>query len=388
MYRLLSSAFKGVKRGMEVCSKCGVPLMVSDGLNWENNGVISLASSPKNRMVFYESENIDQLFKEIEELIGMPIGHMVIESRCRETKRFIERAFPPEMRRAVERMGQAEAEGGLGIPLEEKEALLATIKAIADSVIDISRVYGYGDQKTSDLWRSGDDYPWRSQVIRNPYSLLFIAADNLGSVEACEGVSMRVRYEETGVNTYTIEVYPGEHPIGLKERLQRKRYNFKPGDIVYERCPTCGIPLEVAYREWDLEEGIITDPDTGRRMAIFGPFAMDAILEDLESELGEAVPEMVIEAQKRCIKTAWGVDRWNRDGSTFQTMLSVRGLGNLKEFEGDRTHLTLRVENSCLHLLMVGTMQALVELAYGVDQSLYKWNLTPDGDLTVIVKVR
>ena len=48
---------------MDVCDKCGVPIMVSRELNWEANGVISLASSPRNRMVFYESENIDQLFR-------------------------------------------------------------------------------------------------------------------------------------------------------------------------------------------------------------------------------------------------------------------------------------------------------------------------------------
>jgi len=373
---------------IEVCGKCGVPLMVCGGLNWEANGLISLASSPRNRMVFFESETMDQLFKGIEELIGMPIGHIVIESRCRETKRYIERAFPPEMRKSVERMGGVEADRGLAITPEERETLLATIRAITLSVIDISRVYGYGDQKPGDLWESGDDYPWRTQVIRNPYSLLFIAADNLGSVEACEVASMRVRYEKTGENTYKLEAYPGEHPVELKERLKRKRYEFKPGEIRYERCPECGIPLEVARRRWDLEEGTITDPDTGRRMAIFGPSAVDAIFEDLESELGEAIPETVIEAQRRYIKSAWGVDQWNRDGSTFQHMIALRGLGNLVSFDGDRTHLTLKIENSCLHLPMVGTIQALVELAYRAESSTCEWELAEDGDLIITVKVR
>jgi len=372
---------------MDVCDKCGVPLLVSRELTWEANGTISLASSPRNRMVFFDSENIDQLFKGIEVLIGMPIEHIVIESRSRETKRYIERVFPPEMREAVARLGGAEAGQGPGVTTEEKEALLATIRAITLSIIDISTAYGYGNQKPSDLWESGGDYPWRTQTIRNPYSLLFIAADNLGSVEACEGLNMRVKYEEIGENNYGIGVFPGEHPIALNERLKTKRFDSKPGEIVYERCPACGIPLEVARRRWNLNEGTITDLSTGMRMAIFGPFSVDSILDDLESELGESIPETVIEAQRRYIRSAWAGDLWNNDGATFQHMLALRGLGNLQKFEGDRTHLALTIQNSCFHLPVVGTAQALVELVYKADRSNCEWELSEDGDLTVTVNM-
>jgi hypothetical protein len=373
---------------MDVCGKCGVPFMVSTGLNWEANGVISLTSSPRNRMVFFESESIDQLFGGIEELIGAPIQHIVIESRCRETKRYIERAFPPQMREAVARMAEAEAGEGPGVTAEEKEALLATIKAITLSIIDISRGYGYGDQEISDLWESGADYPWRNQIVRNPYSLLFIDADNLGSVEACEVSSMWVKHRELGENEYSIEVFPGEHPIALDQRLKRKRYDFKPGDITWERCPECSIPLEVARRRWDLNDGTITDLSPGRRMAIFGPLSVDSILDDLASELGESIPEAVVEAQRRYIRSAWSGDKWKKDGVTFQQMLALRGMGNVQGFEGDRTHLTLSIQNSCLHLPVVGTAQALVELTYQVESSTCEWELSEDGDLTITVSVR
>jgi hypothetical protein len=373
---------------MDVCGKCGVPLMVSRDLNWESNGIISLRSSPRNRMVFFESENIDLLFKGIEELIGVQLEHMVIESRCRETLRYIQRAFPPEMRETVSRMARAEAGEGPGVTAEEKEKLLAAIKAITLSIIDISTVYGYGDQRPSDLWEEGADYPWRTQVIRNPYSLLFISADNLGSVEACEDQSMWVRHEKIGEDEYSIEVFPGEHPIELSQRLKRKRYDFKGGRINYERCPACGIPLEVARFRWDLREGTITDPSTGRRMAIFGPFAADAILQDLESELGESIPETIIEAQRRYIKSAWADDQWNREDTAFQHLIALRGLGDVQGFEGDRNHLTLKIQNSSLHLPVVGTAQALVELAYKVESSTCEWELSEDGDLTITVYIK
>jgi hypothetical protein len=372
---------------IKVCDLCGVPLMVSGGLRWDANGVITLANSPQNRMVFFESEPIDRLFEGMEELIGISIEHVVIESRARETKRYIERAFPPELREAVERMGKEDADMGPAISVEERGKLLATIRGIAESVIDISRVYGYGDQRPGDLWESGGDYPWRTQLIRNPYSLLFISADNLGSIEACEGVSLRVRSEEIAKNDYRIEVYPGEHPVGLRERLRRKHYDFKPGDIEYEGCPICGIPQKVALYKWDLDEGTIVDPGTGRRMAFFGPSALDSIFEDLELELGEAIPEAIIEAQRRYIKSAWSEKQWNGAGSTFKSMIALRGLGFLKSFEGDRNHLSLKFENSCLHLPVIGTVQALVEQAYEREDSACEWDLTENGDLTITVHI-
>ncbi|MEW6554288.1 MAG: hypothetical protein AB1384_08395 [Actinomycetota bacterium] len=372
---------------IERCEECGVPTMVSAGLRWEDNGVISLAASPRNRMVFFESETIDRIFGGIEELIGVPIEHIVIESRCRETRRYIERAFPPEVRKIVDSTESSLQDRMVRMAPEEKETLYATMRVITQSIIDIARNYGYGGQVLSELWESGADFPWRVQRIHDPYSILFIAADNLGSVEAFEGVEMQVSYQAIGDGSYRTEVYPGAHSLELKERLKRRRYDFKPGDIAYERCPECGIPQAVASREWDLEKGIITDPETGWRMAIFGPFSVDAICDDLEMELGDEVPAAVIEATRRYIKEAWNLENWNRDGLTFQQMIAVRGLGNLVRFEGDRGNLHMTIENSCLHLPMLGTVQALVEMVYHAESSSIVWELADDGDLDLTITV-
>jgi hypothetical protein len=40
-----------------------------------------------------------------------------------------------------------------------------------------------------------------------------------------------------------------------------------------------------------------------------------------------------------------------------------------------------------MHLLMVGAIQALVEMAYSVEDSTYEWDFTEDGDLTVSIRV-
>lgn len=385
--RVVRAGSNGGVNLIETCGYCGVPLIVSNGLNWEGNGVISLRNSPKNRMVFFESRPIDQLFGGIEELVGVPLEHIVIESRGRETRRYIQRAFPPDVRKVMEgRGGRAEGQG-LGLAGDELEMLLATMKVLTRSIIDIGNAYGYGDQGMGGGWERGDDFPWRTQEIRHPYSILLAAADNLGSVEAFENTDMRVRYEETAPDEYEIEVFPGAHPVELADRLKRKRYDFKPGDIEYERCAECGVPLVVSYRKWDTGSGTIADPEKDRRFAIFGPLGVDAIFEDLEAELGEAIPAVVIEAQRRYIKNAVAIESWNKDGSTFQQMLALRGLGNITTFDGQPTHLRMVVENACLHLPLIGTAQALVELVYRADSSTCDWELAEDGVLTLTVTV-
>ena len=45
------------------------------------------------------------------------------------------------------------------------------------------------------------------------------------------------------------------------------------------------------------------------------------------------------------------------------------------------------VENTGLHLPLIGTVQALVELAYKADSSTCEWELPEDGDLTLTVTV-
>ena len=364
-----------------VCSECGVPLQVSTELSCDDNGVISSRTSRRTRWVFYESENIDPLFRGIEELIGLPIDHIILESRRREAHKYIERVFPLGIRRKLwDQPGEAR------ITPEEKAARLDLARAAAVTVYGIAGIYGYGKFHLGPLWETGDDHPWRISITNNPYSLLFQAGETLAGCEALEGRDLWVKYEQAGDETYRITHYVSDHPIELKGKA-RKWYDFKPGELAYERCPQCGVPLEIARCKWDLAGGTITDPNTGRRMAIFGSISLDTIFEDLEDELGEAVPETIIESQRLYIKRAWSKGRWNRGQADFQRAIALRGMGNLTGFDGDRQHLTVRINNSCLPLLMVGIVQALVEMAYSVNDSTCTWEFHDDGDLVVTVTV-
>ena len=370
---------------VERCGVCGIPVMVSKEFNWNDSGTITLKRSPTSRMVFFESDSTDELFKGIEGLIGFSIVNLVIESKSRDTKGYIERLLTPLMSGFLPEQWR----GSLGemnhMTDDQKAASLAVIQSVTQNMTDLSRIYGYGDQKLGADWESGGDYPWRAQMYHNPYSLIFAAADNLGAGEVFEKTEMWVRWEDLGGDTYNIVTYPAQHPVDLKERLKRKRYDLKPGEILFERCSGCGVPQEIAKLEYSLRDGTYVNPDTGWRMALFSPAPIDAIFDDLEAELGEAVPEAVIEAQRSYIKSAWGVERWNRSGENFQKIIAVRGLGNQVKFDGNANHLAMNIENSCLHLPIIGTVQALVELAYRADSSRVEWEVQEDGDLDLDV---
>jgi hypothetical protein len=367
-----------------VCGECGIPLLVSGELNWEDNGVISSKTSPRNRWVFYESEVIDPLFRGIEQLIGMPIEHIIIESRRRESRRYLERTFPVEMRQKL--FGRLDSSGNpMPLTPEERETRYTVGRDVYTGMHDVGRVFGYGSLSIGHLWETGDDNPWRSTIVGHPYSIPFVLAEILAGCEAFEGRDLQVEHHLVGEGVYQVDALAGDHPLELQEKLKRRSYEFKPGQLSYERCPECGIPHEITRYRWNLDNGTIFDPDTGRRMAIFGPSSLDSVFEDLASELGGAVPEVIIEAQRLHIKDAWSADEWKRGATDFQHLLALRGLGNLTGFDGDRGHLTILLNNSCLPLLMAGMVQALVEMAYRAESSTCTWELHDDGDLSITV---
>jgi hypothetical protein len=370
----------------EVCPKCGVPRAITNMFTWKNNGIISIAGTSA-RMVFYECGNIDNVFRGVEELIGAPIEHIVLERKRRDTRRFMKRVLPEPIERLEAIFNGTKLDRVSSVDPTEKSRVLEIGEAFTAAATGIGMVYGYGDIRFSKLWELWDTFPWRTQIIRKPYSVIFFSADMLAAVEAFERRDMAVEYEQVADDVYLFSVIPGEHPIELADRLKRKTFEIKPGDISHERCPECDVPLLVARCHWDLQMGTIIDPDTGRRMAFFDPAAVDTVFDDLEAELGEEVPEAIIEAQRRYGKRLMSSGNYKRSGYDFKTTVAARGLGNITAFKADDKRLSLTMENPSMHLGMVGMIIALYELAWGAEISTHEWHRTDDGDLVVTVEL-
>jgi hypothetical protein len=370
-----------------VCESCGVPKLISSVFGWDDNGIISISYSPGARMVFYESENIDNIFRGVEELIGLSIEHIVMERKRRDTRRFMERVFANEIKTLASIIGEEQIDRVSSVDPERRQEVLAIGDIVNTQATNLGMVYGYGDIEFSDLWKVRDTFPWRTQIIRYPYSVIFFAADMLATVEAFEQRDMRIEYEKTEDDAYLLSAEPGKHLISLQERLKREHHNLKPGNISYERCPDCNIPTPISRCRWVMKEGIIIDPDTGRRMAFFDPAAVDAVFEDLEAELGGEISQAIIEAQRRSGKLSMSADNWKRSGYDFKSWAALRGLGNITAFKADEKRLTLTLENPSMCLAMVGMAVALYELAWGAENSSHEWHRTDDGDLVINISL-
>jgi len=340
------------------CSVCGAPVKLGRDLEWLDYGVIRQRKYTEHHMVFYESDNIDGLFFEIERLIGLPLEHIVIESKRKDTREYVEKMFPAWIRRRLRRSG---------------------MNLMVNQMRRVGSIFGYGKSSLQDKRIKGDPEDYITIRIENPHSVLLFAGECLGAWEALQERDSKVEYRKVAENTYDFTCRIGEHPLELKERLLHKEYRHRPVDFSWERCPKCDIPMEVSRYEWDLENGIITSMETGRRMSVMRPDGIDSILDDLESELGEDVPRLVIDAQRIYTRKELGASEFRKNVDSFRWMLAFRGLGYLSEMDVSEAGLHIEIKNFCMPLMMVGIIQAFYELNMDIEETSYSWKVSDDA---------
>jgi len=173
-------------------------------------------------------------------------------------------------------------------------------------------------------------------------------------------------------------------PEGLQGRLVRKPYVHREGDVTLDRCPGCGGPSALSGFNWKLDDGVIINTATDRRVAVLHPSVLDSVFQELENELGETIPQVVIEAQRRFTKTGFHYVEEIEDEAEFRTQLALRGIGNLKYLNKDEKDLSMRIDNACMDLVVIGTAQGLYETAYDTESEV-RWQRSPEGDLQIEV---
>jgi hypothetical protein len=347
---------------IELCEECGVSLIVAETHTWHENGVMTKADDPDQRMTFYESNDIKGVLAGLDKMIGLSIDRIVIESKSREARQYA-------------RKSSASISYDVGEPLD--------VEAVANYLADHARAFGFGDVRPFEWRHEGDDDDYLTMSVKSPHAILILCGELVGIWEVIDGREHYAAFEKTGEDEYHITNRVGLHPVELRERLQFNSYPFKPGNIIFERCWSCNVPLGVAGYLWNGNAGTITQRETGRRMAIIGPSGIEAILNDLEAELGEAIPAGVIEAQRLHVKRAMKEDNWKGAPTDYRQAMAFRGLGNLTHFGGRRQHLEVTIENACMPLMTVGFVQGFYELALGYEESSYEYEFTDDGVLSV-----
>ncbi len=348
----------------KLCQECGAPRRLVREHRWLSNGTIVQRKNPHHRMVFIECENINATYRNIEDIIGHPVEDLLIEAKYNATFDFIDHLLPAGVKTVVKQAGA---------------------RLIARSMTNLGCAMGYGRIKLYDVRRihGRDDYV--TFRVEDPYSLPLLCGDVAGSLKAIDRREVEVSYTRLSPGIFEITARISDRPLGTRERLEGRRYTYKAGDLEMERCPSCGGPLFLSGYEWDLKRGLVVSRNSGHRKAMIGPAGPEAVIELLQSELGDSVAEKVIEAQCRFVKTGFYSLEQATSEEGLRAHLALRGLGNLREmrWEGDR--LSLRLENSCMHLFLVGLVKGIYELATGKDAEM-AWEM--DGKLGFKIDAR
>ena len=347
------------------CPRCGTPNQFTETHLWLGGGIIVQSSDQEHRMVIIECDNLDPLFKEIEEIIGAPIERIVIETKLRATRDYLNRMIPQDVKDLI-------------------QSKQMDVVPLIDAVNVTGHVLGYGDSKLADIRYENEAEDYVVEHIDGPYSVLLWSGDLAGSSEAVTSRDHEVSYRTLPSGLLEVKAWPSPRPEELQARLQTEEFRYIEGHIELERCPECGGPAALSAYRWDTVKGTIEMVDTGRRVAMLGPAYMEAVFDELERELGEEIPRVVVEAQRRFTRKGIYSAAEIGEEEEFRKLLAVRGLGNLREMTLSEQGLKMRLENATLHLMLAGLFQGYFETVTGVDSDV-DWEVSEDGTLEVTI---
>jgi hypothetical protein len=350
---------------IKICPECRAPEEITKNNIWLNSGVMVQGNNLSRRMGFIECENLDPLYRGIGDIIGVPIDHMVMDIARRGTTDYFGNLIPPEVRNMI-------------------RGRVMGVDFIADFMVTTGLLNGFGKNLFMDIRNEGDSDDYMIQHISEPFSLPLLAGMNAGGAEVLNDQPLAATFKELSPSLYEIKVIVSEHLEELEGRMPLKEYHHRDGDIEFERCGSCGGPKALSGFKWYLDRGVIVNSHSGRRMAIIGPEMQDPIFEELETELGEAVPRTVVEAQRRFVKSGFYSIEEIGDEGDFRTQLALRGMGNLREIKIDARGMRMRIDNAANYLMAAGMVQGLFEMAFDVD-SYVEWSISDNGDLEVEV---
>lgn len=349
---------------MGVCQGCGIPLAFAQLNRWHTDGDITQAGNEQARMAFVECENVDPLFRELGRLLGHSIDHLVINIVARGTQLYMDTLTPQEVKEMI----------------RNKTIDMA---AFSQGVIDICHAIGYGKYEFLGYRYENDPEDYCKIRITKPFSILETSGAFAGVVASSVGGEHSVTFEEVAPEVYELTTGWTTYPEVVKEKLRLQLYRRKEGDVELERCQECGTPSRLSSMcTWDLENGIIRNRANGCRMSVLGPGLMDTVFDALEWELGEEIPQMVVEAQSGIVRQGFPAFPLELPFEEVRTEIALRGLGNLRELRLEEGKARLRIDNSCMRLLVVGWLKGSFEMLRGGECEA-SWQVSPAGSLEV-----
>ncbi|MBN1289652.1 MAG: hypothetical protein JXA49_08460 [Actinobacteria bacterium] len=342
------------------CSYCGVPEAFHNDVQWNSDGTIHQKWNPDHRRFFYETSGLDLLFKNLKELLGDTIDHIVVEAVRKTTYDYFESLLSGIKGQAIRALPR---------------------KKMYEKVADMGSTFGIGRLELMDVKR----HEYVKIRGRNVYSTLLHKGDLVGIYNSIEGVPADINVEENGDSCFFTITADDKSSGDLSERLERIVLPRKPGNLDFKKCPGCGLPLYLTDCAWNIEEGVITDNKTKRNMSLIGPEGLDAVFRELEEELGEDIPRTIVDAQRRYVVETFKPTELGYEAGNLSFLLALRGMGNLVQFILGDDLMQAVVENADPPLMVAGMLEGFFELIT-VKKSTSEYIAGDDGTLEIRVK--
>ncbi len=348
------------------CKVCGFPYRLARSLVWNDNGTITSKHRPDFRTLIIEADYLTEIFKKIEEVLGVSIQHIVFEAQRNAAKDVINGnisrfrwaiRYVPGVRRMV----------------------IAYFNRMASWT-------GQAYAKTIPHQGEGAG----AAIIRNPFNRDLMAAVVVGALESLDEKPYDYRWERRGEDD-VIVVESGAHP-DISERLAYNTAPPKPGDRRYQRCPGCGVPVLLKDMEWRENEGLMIDMKRGVRMVVLEIYTTSVVLRELARELGEDVFPVIVAAQRQfSLPHIRGEFFRGEDNSSvfdkevfYREVLdsvALRGQGNPVMCDTDDGRLVIIVDNPFDKYVLAGHFSALYEIAEGKTPQV-AWEATGPSTVT------
>ncbi len=340
---------RGLKRHLRRCNSCGIPLAYAKYLRWYPNGTIIGIDKGRTRLAFLETDLINSIIDGISAFIGLDILPIVVEAERRTGHRFIETIVPS----AYTKLG-----------LYRMPRDISVIEGPSRYIFDHVAGLGYGRFFLLSYKRRQ-----RMTVLcRNPYCPGMLIGDSLGVWEFLEQKDGAYRGEtENGMLKITLTEAKEPRPH-LEDRLTPAMPVYLPGKLEYKLCQGCRLPsfLGRTY-EWDLDEGVITDRRTGKRVACVPVASLDAVLRELEEELGQDIPHLVYSITREAVRgflSSMGQPGEEEMRRQLREM-PLRGMGSARIEQLDDSSCEVTVDNPFSAALLEGILAGTLSNMWG-----------------------
>jgi hypothetical protein len=212
------------------------------------------------------------------------------------------------------------------------------------------------------------------------YDIFSLVGGLRGLFEMLEGKSSRAGWIEED-NGYTITlVFEAQEGEGEGQKLEgttaadmangrEKTEDFlPPGPRGLERCPSCGLPVDLRYLRWLNWEGTIVHRQRENRYVLFSAYILLSIIEELERKAGRDLGPPILGISKNFVRQRLrhmpigDVDRLYQD---FFRNISINGLGDIVDVTRGESYLEMTINNPFYPPVLAGTIAGIFEHVEG-----------------------